>query len=100
MSFDYNAVIQQLGGRRFIAMTGAKHFVFDNEKRALAFSIGRGAAHGINRVRVTLNAADLYNVEFFKLRGVDCVTVAGLSDVYAENLPENFTRITGFDTRL
>lgn len=95
-----NTILAQLGGHRFIAMTGAKHLLGD--ATSLQFAIGTGAKSGINKVRVTLEASDTYTVRFYKMkrRGLDWTEVACESDVYADCLQRVFTSATGFDTHL
>ena len=39
--FDANTLLQQLGGRKFMAMTGAKDLVVSREEKWLGFKIGR-----------------------------------------------------------
>lgn len=60
-------ILTQLGGNRFAAMTGAKQFVAVTDY--LQFKLPANFAKGgINCVKVTLTAADLYDVEFMKVR--------------------------------
>lgn len=60
-----NTILQQLGGRQFIIMTGARAFVAtDNGVR---FRIGRNATR-TNMVRITLRGDDTYNMEFLYVR--------------------------------
>lgn len=92
-----NTILKQLGGNRFIAMTGAKNLLGDES--SLQFSIGRGATCGINKVKIEL-AADVYRMTFYKIRGTDVKAIRSLDMVYAEQLAQNFTDITGFDTRI
>jgi hypothetical protein len=48
-------ILEQLGGNRFVAMTGANTFVGDEQARSLRFKISsRLATNGANLVRVTL----------------------------------------------
>ena len=56
-------ILAQLGGSRFIAMTGAKNLV--NHGSALTFKIGRNSSKA-NMVRVTLNSDDTYTVDFIR----------------------------------
>ena len=91
-------ILEQLGGNRFVAMTGAKNLV--SGANSLQFSIGRGAKHGINKVRVSLAPTDLYIVECFKLRGIDCKEISKTVAVPAESLRAIFTRETGMDCTL
>lgn len=91
-------ILDQLGGNKFIMMTGAKQLVAGNDK--LMFSIGRGAKDGINKIVVILGADDLYRVEFWKMRGVKMTQVNVSEGVYADQLQATFTRHTGFVTYL
>ena len=93
-------VLQQLGGRRFMAMTGAKNFVKNDPKKQITFKIGGGAKGGINYVRITLTSMDLYNIEFLKARGTDLKVVASEKGVYNDQLQQMFTKHTGMHTRL
>lgn len=92
------SILEQLGGNRFSAMTGARDFV--GSHRTLSFKLPRGAKDGINYVQICLNAADLYDVNFFAMRGLNLRTVATLEGVYADKLREAFTAATGLDTSL
>jgi hypothetical protein len=92
-------IYEQLGGRRFRAMTGAKNFL--DGGNYLQFDLpSRFAKHGINKVRVTLSPADTYTITFWRRRGLDLKEVAKVYDVYADNLREVFTRHTGLDCTL
>ena len=108
-----NTILQQLGGGRFSAMTGAKNFIaIDN---GLVFNIGRNASKA-NKVKITVNGLDLYDVEFikytpysfkisrdglsFKETQESSVTVAEYNNIYDDVLQEVFTRVTGMYTRL
>jgi hypothetical protein len=92
-------ILEQLGGRRFLAMTGAKQLLSFNEPGlgGLQFKLprrGARAKHGIDAVRITLDASDTYTVDFFK--GASKVrTIDGL---YAEGLRRVFTEVTGLET--
>ena len=96
----YKIILDQLGGKRFIVMTGAKQFVYDNAKQALTFKIGGGAKDGINYVKVTLTPMDLYDVEFFKVRGMDLAAKGKTEGLYADQLRAVFMAATGFDVTL
>jgi hypothetical protein len=57
-------ILQQLGGRQFAMMTGAKQFVaIDNGVR---FRIGRNATRA-NLVKIVLRGDDTYNMEFWHI---------------------------------
>lgn len=94
-------ILRQLGGRRFIAFTGAKDFFCD--VNWLQFKIGRGAKNSINVIKVTLNGLDLYDVEFWRVRlgkTFSRVLVAKHENVYNDQLTEIFEQETGFSTSL
>lgn len=95
-----NTTIQQLGGHRFIAMTGSKNFVFDRKNSTLTFQIGRGAKNGVNYVKVRLNGLDLYDLEFYRSRGTKLKIVSSVENVYFDQLQTVFTENTGFYTHL
>jgi hypothetical protein len=90
-------ILQQLGGRRFLAMTGAKFLVGGDN--FLMFKLPR-AKDGINKVRITLNASDTYDLDFFRLRGTKVSQVAHVEDIYNDQLQEIFTQHTGLYTSL
>lgn len=93
-----NTTIQQLGGRRFIAMTGAKNFIFDHKKNTLTFSIGRGAKNGVNYITVRLNGLDLYDLSFYRKWGTNFRLIVQETDLYFDQLQPVFTKNTGFYT--
>ena len=92
------AIFAQMGGNKFVAMTGAKNFC--QGSNSLQFDIGRGAKNKANKVRVTLQTSDTYTVEFFSLRNLNCKRVGHFTDVYNNQLQTLFTAETGFDTHL
>ena len=89
-------IIDQLGGNKLVAMTGAKNFVAI--ERGVQFKIGRNSK-SINSVRIVLNGKDLYDVEFGrvrKVRGVPTYTlVEGYHDAYNDMLVNLFETTTG-----
>jgi len=93
-----NTILQQLGGSRFLVMTGAKNLIGSDD--SLTMKIGSNAA-GVTHVRITLTKFDTYRMEFLKVRGTKITTLFGTSDlVYAEDLRRIFTAHTGLDTSL
>ena len=96
-----NTILQQLGGRKFIVMTGARNFVGSDE--GLSFRLpgsGGFCKAGINCVQVTLMPSDTYNVTFSRLRGDKLTVVSEFTDIYCDGLRELFTRETGLETSL
>lgn len=90
-------ILSQLGGRRFIAMTGASNFIGGADN--LSFKVGRNAK-GVTHVRVTLTPMDVYTVEFLRVRNMQVKEVSKSEDVYNDMLREVFERNTGLRTSL
>jgi hypothetical protein len=99
-----NEILKQLGGGRFVAMTGANGFSAGREgSGVLAFRLPAKAGFvkdGINYVQVTLTSADDYSVRFLRVRGLKVTVVAEREGVYNDNLRAVFTAVTGLETSL
>lgn len=93
-------ILAQLGGNRFIAMTGAHNFV--SGKTTLSFRIGHGAKDRIRLISIQLDPSDTYTATAYRItrNGLNLQTVAQDSGLYAGDLRPWFTRVTGFDTHL
>lgn len=93
-------ILQQLGGHRFLVMTGAKNLV--GADKYLTMRLPRGAAKdAITGVKIELTPLDTYDIEFYKFtRAHDLIVVSRATDIYADSLQEVFTRYTGLNTRL
>ena len=90
-------IINQLGGNRFTAMTGAKNFSTGGND--VSFKIGKN--HGkVTHVKIELDDTDTYTVKFFNIRGVNFKTLREDSMVYADNLRSLFESVTGMSTSL
>lgn len=97
-------ILGQLGGNRFVAMTGARQFValeapglqFDLPEDS-CFSIGR-----ICRMQVRLDPCDTYTVTALAREGSRSgyCEVSSQSGVYCNILEGVFTEMTGLFTRL
>jgi hypothetical protein len=97
---------QQLGGRRFSIMTGAKDIAFHDN--GISFKIGRNST-ATNRVSITLDPSDTYIVEFQKV-SFPRVNTKGefvdgkvkvlhkAEDIYCDMLRDCFTNFTGLYT--
>ena len=95
-------ILQQLGGNKFIAMTGAKNLGFDSKgsKTTLSFKIGRNSRN-INYVKVDyISGKDLYDMSFFRLRAGQLKLIKKVSSIYGDQLQKFFTKNTGLYTRL
>ena len=90
-------VIQQLGGGRFIAMTGAKDFFLG--PKGMVFKIGRNSK-GINYVRISLNFMDTYDIQFLQVRKFKEKVKSEAKGVYADMIRDVFEQHTGLRTSL
>lgn len=94
-----NIIRAQLGGGRFDAMTGAKQWVGGDNW--VQFKLPSNfAKNKINCVKITLTPADLYDIEYFNIRGMNVKIMAKSEGIYADMLRVNFTENTGLDTSL
>lgn len=96
-----DTIYRQLGGRRFIAMTGARNLVASGAHRSLIFSIP--TSRGINRVQIALADDDTYAMTFYRparSMRLDAAAVATVEQVYADQLTEVFEHHTGLATKL
>lgn len=99
-----DTILQQLGGNRFVAMTGAKSFIGEDDSLSMKLptNITKGRA---SHCRVTLEQSDTYKIETLKIgktKDYDAaVVVVGIEDqIYNDQLQAAFTRLTGLDTHL
>jgi len=94
-----NNILQQLGGRTFKAMTGAKNFIGDVNR--LTFRLPSNfALQGINYVEVVLELDDTYTVTFGKIWGRNYNIISTHPNIYNDNLRDVFKRTTGLDVSL
>ena len=98
-NFSAGTILQQLGGNKFIAMTGAKDFVKDDKEQMIAFRIGRNSK-SVNIVRIRLNSKDLYDMEFLMSRGANIYPQSTANDIYFDQLllspPNRLNQHIGF----
>lgn len=92
-----NTILQQLGGGKFIAMTGSSNFLGSAD--ALTMKLARNTSGGTH-MRITLAPSDTYTIEVLKFRKHVCSTVRTLDNVYFDQLQPIFTDLTGLHTRL
>jgi hypothetical protein len=106
-------ILEQLGGRRFMAMTGAKNLVYSEaDGNWLSMHIPRNKS-GAKYLKIVLNGMDVYTMIFSKtvkkyetLGGrkfcIDekQVIVRSIGGVYCDQLQKLFTEVTGLYTHL
>jgi hypothetical protein len=94
-------ILEQLGGRKFIVMTGVNALfsgidVNGNAYLGFRFPMCQKA----NYCRVTLTPMDAYNIEFMRLTGKSAIPYKEVEGVYGDMLQSIFTDVTGLDTHL
>lgn len=105
---EADTILQHLGGRGFLRMTGAENL----------FAAGRSASNplpwlrmdlqtnqaGVNRLKITVSATDNYLMEFYHQQLVDLKPVItneqSFEEIGAENLAQTFREVTGYETRM
>ena len=108
-------ILQQLGGRHFLVMTGSKNLVYgtsEDHQDFLRMTLHKNASKA-NRLTIYYNAGtDEYNMIFekitlprwlpkqYKYSEYKQETVRAFNGVYFDQLQEFFTETTGLYTRL
>lgn len=94
-------ILQQIGGRRFAAMTGSRDFI-DLGGGRMNLSRNKTSA---NRLTITLDKeTDTYRMRFYRMTvskhfEVKTKDIAVYEGVYCDMLEEIFTSVTGLYTR-
>ena len=89
-------ILKQLGGNKFIAMTGAHSFSYDkNGTMVLKFK----GSKTFNGLRISLNSIDTYDMTFIKIRNLK-FSKKEISGVYNDQLQSIFEEETGLYTHL
>lgn len=93
-------ILRQLGGRRFIVMTGARDMTYskqlDGARKWPTFTVK--FPHGNAKIlRIALAPSDTYTVQFMTRTGK---VIKELDDIYAEQLPDVVAQGTGLALHL
>jgi len=94
MTFD-QLTLSTNGSNRLAVMIGAKNFAYDSEAKNASFRFTAKARNKANYCKITLNGKDLYDVEFFYIRGANCTRRSIITDMYFEDLKGYFEGETG-----
>lgn len=97
MTNQIGATILDQMGRGFWHMVGGKLPV------ALENGIQFGfmkSNQGINKVVITLNGRDTYDLHFWRITSKQCKEIVGVGDIYNDQLLGVFENITGLATAL
>ncbi|HZN48402.1 MAG TPA: hypothetical protein VFB71_12315 [Ramlibacter sp.] len=90
-------ILRQLGGRQFLAMTGARDLLANDN--SLQLRIGRNSM-GVTHVLIELDPSDTYTVTTTHHRGADEEPVAQRDGIYNDQLRATFEAMTGLRTSL
>lgn len=89
-------LMEQLGGNKFIAMTGASNIsISDN---GLSMKLGKNAGKATHLTISLKN--DLYNLEFMNIRGSKFKVIKKLQGVSVDNLKDVISDVTGLKLTL
>lgn len=96
-------ILNQLGGNKFLAMTGSKNVFSTNNGNTLSMHLTKNKAKA-KYLQITLTEMDTYTMVFSTLKGKkyqkELVEVANIENVYADMLQSTFTNVTGLLTYL
>ena len=94
-------ILQQLGGNRFIAMTGAQGLTCggQDDRATLMCKIMRNQS-GANYLKIEENGLDLYDMTLISVRGANMKIKEKATNLYADMLKSTFTNLTGLATHL
>lgn len=94
-------ILDQLGGHRFVIMTGAKNFVSGDKDGVPYLSMRLPRNH---HMTIKLDPSDTYTMEYVKITTRNFTfkktVIEESSHVYCDMLQHEFTRMTGFYTYL
>lgn len=101
-------ILRQLGGNRFIVMTGSYNFMADKNSLTMALRKNQSKA---NRLKITLTGMDDYTVEFYKYstahitrngtwKDSEHKTIKKIDGIYCDQLEDIFENVTGLYTHL
>jgi hypothetical protein len=88
-------ILRQLGGNRFLVMTGATCY---SDKNTLIVKFKGSKISNI--VYITLNAMDTYDLKFGKFRSLQVKTIKEFEGIYNDMLRSIFEQTTGLRTSL
>lgn len=104
-----DVILEQLGGNKFLVMTGAKNLLADGNTLRMTLPKNMSKA---NRLWITLDPDDTYTMYFFKFTAGRLskktwtftddkkVEIKKVSGIYLDQLQEIFTNVTGMYTHL
>lgn len=97
-----NEIMKQIGGKKFMAMTGAKNIVAIEKGVQFKFQGSNVATNCVIKLGETFLTNDLYIMEFWKINASKgtCVKVAEFEGLYSDQIENTFGEVTRLATRL
>jgi|TARA_R110002096_G_scaffold353324_1_gene546585 hypothetical protein len=89
-------ILNQLGGRKFLAFTGSKNLIAG--ENFLTMKLARNSS-GANYLKISLNAMDTYEIEFISIRSGAMKTKHEFNGIYNDQLVNIFETTTGLYTK-
>ena len=114
---NYKDIYTQLGGNKFVVMTGSKIKYYGYDDKGYVFlmvELSKNQSRA-KYLKIQLNWKDLYDLEFSRIKRTltplakelnikvydeEQVIVTKMDDVYGEDLQGMFSQVTGLSTRL
>ena len=90
-------ILDQLGGNKFIAMTGSRDFVAAKNMLRMKLVHNKSRA---SYLTIILADDDTYSMQFWKLVKATMKVLETVEGVYCDQLQAVFTDITGLDTHI
>lgn len=92
-----STILQQLGGNRFLAMTGAHSASI--AVRGLSLKLPRNKSKA-QYLHIMLDDDDTYTMKFMRMRNFHLENVKEINGVYCDKMRSIFTETTGLETSL
>jgi hypothetical protein len=90
-------IMNQLGGNKFIAMTGSKNFFAIENGLQMNLSKNKVSAQYL---KIELTSTDFYKMTFYSFRGAEMKIKNKVEGVYFDQLQDIFTNVTGHYTSI
>lgn len=87
----HEIILQQLGGRQFIAMTGAQNLAYGEN----CFHCKIRGSKKVSHLKITLNSMDTYDIEYVKIWGTKMTVVEESNGIYNDMLKQDIENVTG-----
>jgi len=93
-------ILEQLGGRKFLVMTGANNLIGSSNSLKMRLPNALCDGKRCSGIIITLDPSDTYTVQAVYIRKLEMKILKTVSNVYCDNLQEVFTSLTGLYTSL